>query len=136
MTCYTNYTPTNLYESTRDLEFLQNPKMQKRVYDMTLYRYKKENPGQRIIMYPNDVMEAMYHVTSNIFTQTENIHNMCISASNRLYDILIDNIFAEDELGDHFETVKQRVHDITNTPRAASTHLKQKFVYSQSSNIS
>lgn len=131
-----DYTPTNFYESERNLEFLQNPLMHKKVRDMAFYRYRNENPGQQIIIYPDDVKEAMYYVTDSQFTQTENIHNLAISASKHLYDILLENYYNETELNGQYDNVKRRVHEYTDTPRISSTHLKQKFSYDISSNVS
>ena len=136
MSCVTNYTPTNYYETVRNTMFLESPEAEARVRKMAIYRWYKENPGRKIVIHPTDVKDAMYYVTSSTFTQTENLHNMTISAAHRLFDVMASNLFQVEELGDHFEEVKRRVHEVTNTPRIHSTHLKQKFVYTQTSNIS
>lgn len=136
MSCITNYTPTNYYETVRNTMFLESPEAEDRVRKMAIFRWRRENPGRQIIIHPTDVKDAMYYVTSRIFTQTENVHNMSISAANRLFDMMTSNLFEVEELGDHFEEVKRRVHEVTNNPRIRSTHLKQKFVYTLSNNIS
>lgn len=130
--CFNNNpTPMSRYSQETYVDFMESPQMHKQVKRMAIKMYRKNYPGSRPIIYETDVRDSMCFALDNQFSRTHNLHNLRIDAANRLFHMIVENVYAEEELYDEYVNVKRRVHDITQAQSVASckNKLKDKCYY-------
>ena len=116
-----NPEPMSYYSREIYVNFVESPTSQNKVKKMAIYKYKKHYPGEKVILYETDVRDAMtYVVNTGFFKQTANLHNLILDASEVLFQTLVENNYAEDELYDSYTDVLHRVHEVSLAQSVAS----------------
>ena len=114
------FNPMDEYQSEIFSNFIESKDAHRKVYAMAVKMYRKNYPGEQIIVYDSDVRDAMCYVVSNKFSTTQNLHNLRLDAATRLYHNIIENVYAEEENYDQFINIAKRVHDTTQAHSVAS----------------
>lgn len=130
--CFNNNPNTmSRYDQETYVDFMENPKMHRHIKRMAIQMFKKEYPGQRPIIHKYDIQDAMCFVLENKFSRTHNLHNLRLDAATRLYNIIIQNVYADDELDNQYTNILHRVHSVTQAQSVESckNKLKDKCYY-------
>ena len=110
--CDFNPFPQDNHKTQIYTQFLYCKKAQKKVLDMAIYKYKKLYPDSQPIVYEYDVQKSMEYIL-NAYSQFENLHNLTIQSSERLFQVIVENRYVEDELFLQDIEIAKRVHDHT-----------------------
>lgn len=127
-----NPNPMSYYSQTIYNDFVENNQARRKVKRMGIKLFKDNYPGVRPIVNKTDVLDAMcYVVDTQHFRQTHNLHNLFVDAANKLYHNIVENVYAEEELGDEWANVQHRVHEVSQAQsmRGCKNMMKDKCYY-------
>ena len=129
---YVNPNPMSYYSREAFVNFAGSEESRNKVKAMAIFKYKKNYPGEQIIIYETDVYDAMCFALDTKFRQNHNLRHLILDATERLYQTIIENSYAEDELYDEYTNVLHRVHETTQVQSVAAckNQLKDKCYYS------
>lgn len=124
--------PMNQYYTEIYANFADCHKSRKKIEAMAIHMFKKNYPGVKPIIYETDVQDAVCFVIDTAkFSSTQNLHNLRLDAANKLYSIIVENVYAEEELYDKYIDIKRRVHQTTQeqSVRSCKNKVRDKCYY-------